>query len=382
MSFFLASAVTVSLIMGFYLGFRLLYLFNACQTGYLNSRSKKIFWFIILSSALSFIATRSLSAISDFYLPLIGNYLFSLVICAFYAMIFVDILLLVRRLLLKQYRHYGLKTQMGFIVLTLTLFAVGIFCNKVPQTKYYQLTINKSANVKSLRIVQISDIHIDTMTSKSTIEKLVQRVNHLKPDYLFITGDTLDSILQPYLDKQLADIFSQIKTQYGVWVILGNHEHYGIQRGGESNTINSVVEAFQASNMNVLNDDAIYDSKTGISLIGRNDFVVSNFNQYRATLQNLMTDVDTTKPVILLDHQPRNLQLPEQQGVDLMFSGHTHAGQVFPMTLVINAMFINPWGIYQSGEFTSIVTSGYGLWGPPIRLMTRAEIVVADITFN
>ncbi|MCO6548166.1 MAG: hypothetical protein J6583_10370, partial [Gilliamella sp.] len=76
-----------------------------------------------------------------------------------------------------------------------------------------------------------------------------------------------------------------------------------------------------------------------------------------------------------------DLTEPAKLGVDLMISGHTHAGQIFPINLIEKLMYKNAYGLYQNEDnnFTSIVSSGYGFWGPPIRLMTRSEIVVIDV---
>ncbi|WP_392551354.1 metallophosphoesterase [Orbus wheelerorum] len=339
---------------------------------------------MIILGSLSFALSRLLLPISNYWFPLIGNIIFSLILCLFYSIIIIDIIRLILYLIFRQTARYRLALQIAYIAMAMVFFIVGLYMASSPRIVHYQITIDKPAQVKQLRIVQLSDIHISETTSKHFIQTMVNDVNRLKPDYIFITGDTLDQRLQPYLDKNLAEQFAQLKATYGTFIIFGNHEHYGIQRD-ENNSNAEVVSAFTASNMKVLQDSTFYDNATGITIIGRDDYVVKNFGKIRAELPTLLSFVDEHKPVILLDHQPKNLIEPANLGVDVMFSGHTHAGQVFPMTLIVNAMYKNAWGIDSpvvNNPFTSIVTSGYGLWGPPIRLMTRAEIVVTELNFK
>ncbi|WP_392564070.1 metallophosphoesterase [Orbus wheelerorum] len=384
MGWFFAVAVITSLIIASYLGFRSINLFNLGKQGYFNSTAKKILWLVIILGSLSFALSRLLLPISNYWFPLIGNIIFSLILCLFYSIIIIDIIRLILYLIFRQTARYRLALQIAYIAMAMVFFIVGLYMASSPRIVHYQITIDKPAQVKQLRIVQLSDIHISETTSKHFIQTMVNDVNRLKPDYIFITGDTLDQRLQPYLDKNLAEQFAQLKATYGTFIIFGNHEHYGIQRD-ENNSNAEVVSAFTASNMKVLQDSTFYDNATGITIIGRDDYVVKNFGKTRAELPTLLSFADEHKPIILLDHQPRNLIEPANLGIDVMFSGHTHAGQVFPMTLIVNAMYKNAWGIDSpvvNNPFTSIVTSGYGLWGPPIRLMTRSEIVVTELNFK
>lgn len=89
-----------------------------------------------------------------------------------------------------------------------------------------------------------------------------------------------------------------------------------------------------------------------------------------------------TKPVILLEHQPYELSIAQQLGVDLMVSGHTHHGQVFPGNLITKAIYENDWGYVKNGDMHSIVTSGFGFWGPPIRIGTRSELISIRVQFD
>lgn len=385
MGWFFIIAVLLSLVIALYLGVRVMSLFNLNRQGYCNSIAKKIFWMLLIISTLSFIMSRALGAISDYWLPLLGNILFSLVLCFFYSILIIDGVRLIARFLLKKQLINGYLLQYSFLIIAAGLFIVGLYMASSPRVITYQLDIDKSAAVSQLKIVQLSDIHINETTSPHYIQQMVNDVNSLKPDYIFITGDTLDLRLKPYLDNNLAELFAQLESTYGTFIIFGNHEHYGIERE-ENNSRQAVIDAFEAGNMHVLLDGVFYDPKTGITIVGRDDYVVYNLGKTRLELADLLSNVEQDKPIILLDHQPRNLDDMGKLGIDVMYSGHTHAGQIFPLNLLVDTMYQNAWGVYQpalaDNHFTSIVSSGYGLWGPPIRLMTRAEIVVTELNFN
>ncbi|MBC9130830.1 metallophosphoesterase [Frischella sp. Ac13] len=368
-----------SFLVALYLGFRSINLFNIHHEGYINTLAKKLYWLFIFIGAFSFLGCLHFSNLSDYWLPLIGYLLFSIIICFFWGIVIIDIIRFIRRFIFQRADNKNIVIQGLFIGISFSLFLIGLYCSSQPRVVTYDINVDKPANVESLKIVQISDIHLNEITSKKFIQDMVSHINDLNPDYVFFTGDTLDGKVKPFIDKKLAEDFRQIHSTYGTFIIFGNHEHYGIERD-HYNTTQDVINAFKDGNMKVLLDDVYYDEQTGISIIGRDDL-----SEHRMDLPFLMNFVDEDKPIILLDHQPADLIEPENLGIDVMFAGHTHGGQIFPMTLVVNEVYQNPWGIYQPKDnkrFTSIVTCGYGLWGPPIRLMTRAEIVVAELHFK
>ncbi|MBO9600028.1 MAG: metallophosphoesterase, partial [Cohnella sp.] len=135
--------------------------------------------------------------------------------------------------------------------------------------------------------------------------------------------------------------------------------------------------ALERGGIQVLYDETV-DVQGQFTLIGRRDRTES----YRLPLDNLMNGVDLTKPAILLEHQPYEFDIARQAGIDLMVSGHTHRGQIFPGNLITNAIYENDWGYLRKERMHTIVTSGYGFWGPPIRLGTRSELVSIHIRFE
>lgn len=375
MSGFLILLITINLIMISYATLRFKALFHV-----------PLLIIIPVAICVGVIVSRLVSSSNPTWMNALSAYLFAFLICAVLASAIIDLVTLINAVSFKLPFTLSVK-RISYLALVFGLFGIGIYMAKMPQTAYYAINIDKPANIEKLRIVQLSDIHVNDITGRGFVEKMVERVNALDADLIVITGDILDNKLQPYLDQNLAPVFAQLKSKYGTLAVFGNHEYYGIIRNA-GNTAEEVLNAFRAGKMTVLQDDSFVIPGTNIVVIGRDDYAGNLASRKRTPLYELTHGIDkNTTPIIVLDHQPFELPDAAKSGVDIMFSGHTHGGQIFPGTLMVKRMYDNPWGLYQlegrSGhQFSSIVTSGYGLWGPPIRLLTRAEIVVTDITFK
>lgn len=130
-------------------------------------------------------------------------------------------------------------------------------------------------------------------------------------------------------------------------------------------------------------DDEVTLINDSLYIIGRKDAEKSGFgSEDREELTTLMKNIDMTKPVIVLEHEPMNLEEISNQGVDLHLSGHTHAGQFFPLTIGTSMKWLNSYGMKQVGRMTSVVTSGIGVYGPNIRIGTNSEISIVNIQFD
>lgn len=303
-------------------------------------------------------------------------------LCSIFTLLIFDAIYLFSKLFSKKKLKPNLWLKIVYISVVLSLFYWGHEMAISPKTVYYQVKIDKPAHVAHLRIVQLSDIHINELTSTEFIQHMIDKVNQLNADFIVITGDTLDKRLAPFIEHDFDKQLQQLKSKYGTYIIFGNHEYLNTRK--QNNREEDIIHAFEQANMKVLKDDIVYLDDLGITLIGRDDFSSALYDVKRSTLTELMMFADTNTPVILLDHQPKDLTEPAKLGVDLMISGHTHAGQIFPINLIEKLMYKNVYGLYQNKDnnFTSIVSSGYGFWGPPIRLMTRSEIVVIDVVFK
>lgn len=262
----------------------------------------------------------------------------------------------------KAERGAGIVT-VGVLVL---VFIYGTFNAYSPVVRTYDVNLADDGTRK-LNIVMISDTHFGVLSNKRHAESMVREINKLSPDLILFPGDVVDDRIDSYSEQHIEQIIAKLKAKYGVYVSLGNHDK------GDTNKLIKVLED---SNMTVLHDQKTVVAD-GITLIGRKD----KTDKDRASIEELMKDVDKTKPVILLDHQPYDLDIAKKQGVDVMVSGHTHRGQVAPFQYVTSRIFENDWGYLKKGELHSIVSSGYGFWGPPIRTNSRSEIVQLKLTY-
>lgn len=257
------------------------------------------------------------------------------------------------------------------LVLVIGLMGYGTFNAYSPVVRSYDIHIDKNVPGRSsMTVVMAADMHFGLLSGKDHAERLVEKINQLQPDLVLFPGDLVDDDIRPFVDQGLIDILSGIQATYGVYASLGNHDRF-------DGPVQDLLQVLEASGIDVLYDETILVADS-IYLIGRKDYSDST----RVDLSTLMKGLDLSKPVMLLDHQPRHLDIAEEMGVDLMLSGHTHKGQVFPGSWITSALFENDGGYLKKNRLHSIVTSGYGFWGPPIRLGTRSEIVLLRISFG
>lgn len=244
-------------------------------------------------------------------------------------------------------------------------------------TKVVELHLNipkRQSQLEKLRIVMASDIHLGTTTTNKKVNFLIDLINKQNPDLIVFAGDILDEDPHFVEFKGMGIPFIKLKAKYGVWGINGNHEYIG----GIDNATNFI----KSIGINLLSDSvAIIDNS--FVLIGRDDVSKSRFtNTERQKLNELIAKVNPNLPTILLDHQPFNLDETAQYEIDLQLSGHTHYGQLFPFNFITNLVYEKSWGYLQKGKTHFYISSGYGVWGPPIRTVNRSEIVVINLKFQ
>jgi predicted MPP superfamily phosphohydrolase len=172
-----------------------------------------------------------------------------------------------------------------------------------------------------------------------------------------------------YQNENLNEEFSAIKSSMGVYAVPGNHDSYGGRLG-------ELREALGAAGVKLLSDEAVLVDNS-VYIIGRSDY--GRGGTGRRSLDELARDIDRSLLLIVMDHQPRNLAEAERAGIDLQVSGHTHNGQIWPGPVLTGRMYENNYGLRYKGKTATIVTSGSGTWGPPIRIGTRAEIVYIEL---
>lgn len=259
------------------------------------------------------------------------------------------------------------------------------------KTSTYDITINKScAAGNTLKVVLVADMHMGYSIGEEQMGKMAEKINEQNPDIVCIAGDIFDNDYHALQNPdKLAEIYRSIKSKYGVFACYGNHDVDENLVGGFTVPADDVLqngnemEAFlKKSNIKLLQDETQLVDQAFYMIGRRDDSKPGTKNGSRKSIKELMEGVDQTKPVLLVDHQPKELQEIADAGVDVDLSGHTHDGQMFPGNLLIGMIWENACGYLQKGDMHSIVTSGVGIWGPAMRVGTDSEIAVIHITFN
>ena len=262
----------------------------------------------------------------------------------------------------------------GFIpslLLTICVLTYGYIRYQYPFTKVVNMDINKSLtdSESSIKIVAISDVHLGLGTVKSQLKKYVEMINKQNPDVILICGDLIDNSIVPVSNQQMHEELSQLNARYGVYMALGNHEYIS--------GIDECIQYLRQTPVHVLRDTVV-TLPNGVQLIGRDDRNV----RFRKNMTALTQDIDNSRPVIVLDHQPNDITRTVEAGADLLLCGHTHNGQVWPLNLLTKSMFEISYGYEKRAQTHIYVTSGLALWGPPFRIGTQSEIVVIQLTIN
>ncbi|MEA3290400.1 MAG: metallophosphoesterase [Campylobacterota bacterium] len=224
----------------------------------------------------------------------------------------------------------------------------------------------------SYSIVQLSDIHIGGLIDKEFIQKLVTKVNLLKPDIVVITGDMVDVAL-PYARPALNEL-KKLQSTYGTYFIIGNHEYF--------HGLENIIAEVKNLDITVLENDSVYigDDKDGFNLAGVYDVMGYRTGHHKPDIKKALKDIDKNSPTVLLAHQPRFIDEVTSE-VDLVLSGHTHGGQIYPFRALVK--LVQPYlaGLYTHNENTQIyVNKGTGFWGPPMRLGASSEITYIKIS--
>jgi Predicted phosphohydrolases len=215
---------------------------------------------------------------------------------------------------------------------------------------------------KPLKVVLISDLHLGYHNRRAELARWVDMINAENPDLILTAGDVVDRSIRPVIEGNYAQEFHRLKAP--VWTVLGNHDYYSNEP--------LVEQFFQEAGIRLLRDESAQFGN--ITVIGRDD----RTNPSRKPLSALTDSISGFS--ILLDHQPYHLEEAEQAGIDFLFSGHTHRGQVWPISWVTDLLYEKSWGHHQRGATRYYITSGIGIWGARIRIGTRSEYLVLNIT--
>lgn len=252
------------------------------------------------------------------------------------------------------------------LTVTSLLLIYGYINYLSPRIKQINITIDKPIAGDSITIVGISDLHMGYGTGKRRVRKLVSAINRLTPDAVIIAGDLIDNNLKPIYNRNMGSELDKLVAPMGIFMAPGNHEYIS--------GIKESIRFIESTPIKMLIDN-VATLQNGIQIICRDDAA----NNRRMPLEELLLKADTTKPTILIDHQPLEIALKDSHKIDIQFSGHTHNGQIWPGSIITSKLFEQAYGYRKWNHSHVYVSSGVSLWGPPFRIGTSNEIVVFKI---
>ena len=265
------------------------------------------------------------------------------------------------RLVPKAFLYHNGYVSLGLFLLIFGLFLYG--------NLHYYNKVRVPLQLKSLKplpreykLVMLSDLHLGYHNPRRELARWVDLVNAEHPDFILIAGDIIDGSMRPLIEERMSEEFHRLNAP--IYACLGNHEFYAGHPESK--------QFYQDAGIHLLIDEtAVIDSC--IVIVGRDD----RSNMRRKPIKDLMDNKNLYS--IVLDHQPYNLDRAEAAGVDFQLSGHTHRGQVWPISWITDRIYECSWGSHQRGNTRFYISSGIGIWGGKFRIGTQSEYVVATL---
>jgi len=260
--------------------------------------------------------------------------------------------------------YYGMTALL--IALIVTVFGVWHSYNLKTTT----IDVPIKGLTQEMRALHISDIHIGHFRGKKFIEKIVKATKRLDIDVVFLTGDLFDGKIK--LNRDVISPFEQLEVP--IYFVEGNHDGYTDPE--------RIKQELRETGIIVLENEVTYWGE--FQIIGLDHMpadsqsVDIHATLDRATIKDILPtlDIDRAKPSILLHHSPVGVKYANEQGIDLYLAGHTHGGQLFPVTYIARLMFPYNKGLYEYNGTRIFVSQGTGTFGPPLRVGTRSELAV------
>lgn len=379
-----------------YMMFRFFYWMKHCNHRFNWLRFKVpfavVYLFMALSPVIAFLLPKSAVAIvirriSTYW---IGIMLYSLL----YVVLFDLLRLIAKHTKLKNTLLFsrGSVISIGSVVVACAVATClyGIFNARNIKVNEYSVTVNKSCGSdKHLKAVLVADLHMGYAIGVDHITNMVEKINQQDADIVIIAGDIFDNSYDGMDDPEgIKAQLKSIKSKYGVYAVYGNHDidekilmGFTFDWGGKQLHSEKMTNFMKECNIKLINDESVLINDE-FYLVGRRDTDKPGTEDgTRAEISELTKDLDKTKPIFVLSHEPDELQKTADAGADIDFSGHTHDGQLFPGNLTIGLFWENPGGMIKKDNMYSIVTSGVGVYGTFMRVGTDAEICSVDIDF-
>lgn len=353
---------------------------------------------VAISLAYVFLVASLLIA---FFLPigparrimkLISNYWLGILLYLILAVLMADAICFLLFLITKRRLKCRTAAAGGICaVVVLVLSAWGAYNARIIQVTPYEITVNKDGGrLENLNVVLAADLHLGYNIGTAHMMQMVDKINEQNADLVVFAGDIFDNEYEALDDpEELIAVLQKIQSKYGVYACYGNHDVEekilaGFTFGGNKKKESSIQmdEFLERAGIHLLQDEAVLIDDS-FYLYGRPDAQRPGRGiNMRKTAAELMGELDTEKPVIVIDHEPKELQELADAGVDIDLCGHTHDGQMFPANLITALMWENSYGYLKKDHMHTIVTSGVGLFGPNMRVGTIAEICPITVHFQ
>ena len=379
-----------------YMMFRFFYWMKHCNHRFNWLRFKVpfavVYLFMALSPVIAFLLPKSAVAI---VIRRISTYWIGIMLYSLLYVVLFDLLRLVaKHTKLKNTLLFsrGSVISIGSVVVACAVATClyGIFNARNIKVNEYSVTVNKSCGSdKHLKAVLVADLHMGYAIGVDHITNMVEKINQQDADIVIIAGDIFDNSYDGMDDPEgIKAQLKSIKSKYGVYAVYGNHDidekilmGFTFDWGGKQLHSEKMTNFMKECNIKLINDESVLINDE-FYLVGRRDTDKPGTEDgTRAEISELTKDLDKTKPIFVLSHEPDELQKTANAGADIDFSGHTHDGQLFPGNLTIGLFWENPCGMIKKDNMYSIVTSGVGVYGTFMRVGTDAEICSVDIDF-
>lgn len=270
------------------------------------------------------------------------------------------------------YKKNVQKTMVAILLTAvITLLISGYYNTIHPRVNTYSITVSKQQSQRdSLEIVLVTDYHLIMFTPNNFVKTITDTINSKKPDIVLIAGDIIDNNVKNIREKPFCNDFKKIQAKHGVYAVAGNHEYYG-------ENIDTSIAYIENCGIEVLKDEVIIID-SAFYLVGRDD----QNNLFRKTEEELLMQVTENLPVILMQHRPPERHKTLNNSVDIMVSGHTHNGYLFPFNWALKLLYKVVWGYKKINNTHLFVSCGTGAVDPPLRIGSYSEIMHITVHFT
>lgn len=305
------------------------------------------------------------------------------IICILHLIVFWavsdGIFALVKKSRKKEFKRY--YAGITAIVFTIVYLAAGWYGAHHVWEKNYTIETDKA--VGNFRVALLSDSHTGTTFHGDGFSEHMKEIGKQNPDVVLVAGDFVDDDTTKEDMIRCCQALGEMKTTYGVYYVFGNHDKGYYPSDYRGYTGDDLIAELEKNGVTVLQDqNVLIDNR--VYIIGRQDRSEDvERGKGRADMATLTQDLDDSKFSIVMDHQPADYEAQAASGVDLVVSGHTHGGQLFPLMNIENLTGLGGddkvYGYEKRGNTNFIVTSGISDWAIKFKTGCRSEYVLIDI---